>query len=164
MHLDNHCPGCGGGEGNQSCAIARCSFEHGRVEYCSQCSEFPCMKYEHIDDFDSFIIHRSRKKDFEKVEQIGISSYNAEQTEKIEILNFLLSNYNDGRRKNFFCVAVNLLELHEIKQVIKQIEENAEFNSLTLKDKSAHVVGLFQDIAKRQNVELKLRKKPSKKK
>ena len=24
MHLGGYCPGCGGGDGNQSCAIARC--------------------------------------------------------------------------------------------------------------------------------------------
>ena len=29
MFLSKHCPGCGGGEGNQSCKIARCSMEHG---------------------------------------------------------------------------------------------------------------------------------------
>ena len=34
----------GGGEGNQSCKIAKCSMQHGRVEYCNQCQEFPCDK------------------------------------------------------------------------------------------------------------------------
>lgn len=34
MFLNKNCPGCGGGEGNQSCKIARCSMEHSGVEYC----------------------------------------------------------------------------------------------------------------------------------
>ena len=29
MKLDGYCPGCGGGDGNQSCAIARCSIKRG---------------------------------------------------------------------------------------------------------------------------------------
>ena len=29
MFLNKNCPGCGGGEGNQTCKIARCSMEHG---------------------------------------------------------------------------------------------------------------------------------------
>lgn len=62
MHLGGYCPGCGGGEGNQSCKIARCSLDHGEPEYCSQCRDFPCEKYENIDLFDSFITHRIRKK------------------------------------------------------------------------------------------------------
>jgi len=28
MYLGKYCPGCGGGEGNQPCAMARCSLQH----------------------------------------------------------------------------------------------------------------------------------------
>ena len=28
MYLGKYCPGCGGGEGNQPCAMARCSLLH----------------------------------------------------------------------------------------------------------------------------------------
>ncbi len=40
MRLGKHCGGCG--NGNQSCAIARCSLEQGDVEYCYECKEYPC--------------------------------------------------------------------------------------------------------------------------
>lgn len=66
MHLGGYCPGCGGGKGNQSCKIAACSLRHscqdGRVEYCTQCKEFPCEKYDKIDERDSFISHGNQKK------------------------------------------------------------------------------------------------------
>ena len=75
MFLNKNCPGCGGGEGNQACKIARCSIEHGGVEYCFQCSEYPCERYDHIDDFDSFITHRRRKADLEKARQSGVEAY-----------------------------------------------------------------------------------------
>lgn len=42
MHLGGPCPGCGGGEGNQPCKIAKCSLERERIEYCNQCESFPC--------------------------------------------------------------------------------------------------------------------------
>ena len=45
MHLNKYCPGCGGGEGNQSCAIFRCGWEHGCPEYCFQCGEYPTVSY-----------------------------------------------------------------------------------------------------------------------
>lgn len=118
MHLGHHCPGCGGGAGNQSCKIAKCSLEHGGLEYCFECSDYPCEKYGRIDEFDSFISHQNRKMDMEKAKEIGMEAYNREQTEKIEILNSLLSRYNDGRRKSFFCVAVNLLDLQDIKKIM----------------------------------------------
>lgn len=50
MHVGGYCPGCGGGEGNQSCALARCSLEHGGLEFCADCAEYPCARYEGYND------------------------------------------------------------------------------------------------------------------
>jgi len=134
MFLNQYCPGCGGGKGNQSCKIARCSMEHDSVQYCFQCSEYPCEKYDHIDDFDSFITHRNRKSDMEKAKRLGIDAYNAEQAEKANILGIFLSQYNDGRKKTLFCVAVNLLELQELQTVLKEIDRQPDMETLTLKE------------------------------
>lgn len=159
MFLNKYCPGCGGGEGNQSCKIARCSMEHDGVEYCFQCGEYPCSKYEHIDDFDSFMTHRSRRSDMERVRQFGIEAYNVEQVEKIRILDILLSGFNDGRKKTLFCTAVTLLELQELREVLRQIENRSDLETLTLKEKSAFAAGLLQAAAAKNSIELKLRKK-----
>lgn len=67
MHLGGHCGGCG--FGNQSCALARCSLEHGSIEYCFQCDKYPCERYESIDEYDSFITHQKRKADLRKAQQ-----------------------------------------------------------------------------------------------
>lgn len=163
MHLDNYCPGCGGGAGNQSCRIARCSLQHGGIEYCYLCDEYPCEKYVDIDMFDSFITHRNQLMDLEKVKKIGIDAYQIELTEKIEILRYLLANYNDGRRKNFFCIAVNLLELQDVKSVVEQIATETKSDNLTLKEKSTLAVNLFQSMAVERNIVLKLNKKSNKK-
>lgn len=162
MHLGGYCPGCGGGDGNQGCTIARCSLKHDRVEYCFQCVEFPCDKYDGIEEYDSFIIHRNQKSDLRKAADIGIDGYNAEQLEKIKILKYLLQNYNDGRRKTFFCAAVNLLDLNVIKDIIRKIDDNEEADNLTIKDKAVYAAGLFQLAAENENIELKLRKKSNK--
>lgn len=159
MFLSKHCPGCGGGEGNQTCRIARCSMEHDGVEYCFQCGVYPCLKYEHIDDFDSFITHRNRRSDMKKAQQIGMEAYNAEQAEKAHILEVLLANYNDGRRKTLFCVAVNLMELQELQEILRQMECRADLETLTLKERSALAAGLLQTAAAKNNIDLKLRKK-----
>ncbi len=79
--------------------------------------------------------------------------------EKAQILSFLLSNYNDGRRKNFFCVAVNLLELSELQEVIKQLQSDKELLSFPIKEQSLYVVEKLQNIADKRNVKLKLIKK-----
>ena len=159
MFLNKYCPGCGGGEGNQSCKIARCSMEHNGVEYCFQCDEYPCPKYEHIDDFDSFMTHQGRKSDMERARQLGIEAYNAEQMEKTKILEILLSDFNDGRKKTFFCVAVNLLELEDVRNVMGQIKSAEKFGELSLKEKAACMTDRFRKVADEQGILLKLRKK-----
>ena len=109
MFLGKHCGGCG--NGNQSCGIAKCSLEHGKIEYCYECESYPCEKYRYIDKYDSFITHKRQKADLKMIQDIGVEQYNLQQREKMQILSHLLANYNDGRRKNFFCVTVNLLEI-----------------------------------------------------
>lgn len=157
MFLGNHCGGCG--NGNQSCKIARCSLEHGKVEYCFECPNYPCQQYAHIDDYDSFITHRHRKADLAKAQHIGIAQYNLEQQEKIRILSHLLASYNDGRRKTFFCAAVNLLELSDLQRAISELQSNGDLASLPLKERSAYAAGVIQKIADERNVTLKLIKK-----
>lgn len=161
MFFKKHCGGCG--NGNQSCAIARCSMEQGNVEYCFACKCYPCEKYQHIDDFDSFITHKQQKSDLEKAQRMGIDKYNLEQKEKMQILDYLLSNYNDGRRETFFCVAVNLLELSEIQEAVKQIKANSELSALSVKERSLYVVNVFQGIAAKRGLCLKLNKKKNSK-
>ena len=95
----------------------------------------------------------------EKAKRFGIDAYNAEQAEKAKILEVLLSNYNDGRKKTLFCVAVNLLELQELQTVLREIDCKPDVETMTLKEKSAFVAGLLQEAAATKNIDLKLHKK-----
>ena len=99
MHLGGYCPGCGGGAGNQSCTIAKCSLEHGSVPFCWECPEYPCSRYEGFDDRDSFVPHRNRQQDVAKARALGLDAYLAQLKEKRAILDELTAHYNDGRRK-----------------------------------------------------------------
>jgi len=109
-------------------------------------------------------------KDIAKIKNHGLAAYQSELNQKVEILRYLLENYNDGRRKSFFCIAVNLLELEDIKEVMSNLKlpSLAETGrrrghavaptNLTIKEKSQIAVQLFQDMAVKRNVELKLKK------
>lgn len=155
MNLGGHCSGCG--KGNQSCKIAKCSLEHGAINYCFECSLYPCETYLHIDEFDSFITHQNQKADMERAKSIGIESYDEEQREKVLILDMLLSGYNDGRRKTFFCLAVNLLPLSDLAAVVVRLKAA---DGLDIKERSAYAADLLQSAADAKGILLKLRKKP----
>ena len=124
------------------------------------CGEFPCNKYENIDAYDSFITHQRQMEDLNRAKTIGIETYTKEQIRKREILDRFLAECNDGRKKTFYCVAVNLLPLEDLEKVL-QLNENPEFSRLSMKEESSMVSGSLQKIADELNIELKLRKKPS---
>lgn len=159
MKLDGYCPGCGGGAGNQSCTVARCSLQRG-VEYCFQCPEYPCQSYQNFDRYDSFITHQSRAQDFVTAQQIGITVYCAELQEKLVLLKKLLEHYNDGRRKSFYCMAVNLLALSQLQAILQQLEEEGNLRGAFVKERAAAAVDLLQKAAAEKEIVLKLRKKP----
>lgn len=154
MHLGGHCGGCG--NGNQSCKIARCSLEHGGVEYCCECPKYPCEKYEKIDEYDSFITHRKRQVDMERLRTIGADRYNAEQEEKVRLLDYLLSSCNDGRKKTLFCLAVNLLELSDVQDVVEQL---MTADLPTVKERAVYAAALLQEAAGKKGILLKLNRK-----
>ena len=162
MKLDRYCPGCGGGDGNQSCPIARCSLERGGFAYCFQCEEFPCARYTQTDTYDTFLSKCNRMRDIERFRRIGQDAYHAEQADRIAVLNRLLENYNDGRRKSLFCLAAQLLEPQSLAAVLRQLD--AETAGLPQQEKAIRATDLLRALAEEQNIVLKLHKKPSKKK
>jgi hypothetical protein len=86
-----------------------------------------------------------------------IAAYEVELNTKIRILEDLLNNYNDGRRKGFFCLAVNLLDLVDITLIMERLKAEATPESTT-KEKAATAVRLFQALADGKGIVLKLRK------
>lgn len=129
-------------------------MQHGGYEYCTQCPDYPCERYAHVNEYDSFITHRNQKADLEKLQRIGEEAFNREQIEKRQILDRLLADYDDGRKKTLFCLAVNLMDLQTLKNIMKQADN--EFSELPLKERS---LALAQLLKGRSDTELKLRKK-----
>jgi len=114
-----------------------------------------------VEQSDSFITHLNQLKDMEKAKNIGLDNYSKELNEKISTLQILLTKYDDGRRKSFYCVAVNLLELHDIKAVMEKLELTI-CPEQSIKEKALIAVEMFQSTADQQGISLKLRKKVKK--
>lgn len=77
------------------------------MEYCFQCSTYPCQRYSSPSEADSFITYRNVITDFEKASREGLERYQTELNDKIGILEYLIDNYNDGRRKNYYCMSTS---------------------------------------------------------
>ena len=162
MRLGGYCPGCGGGAGNQSCAIAKCSLEHGGVPFCWACPEYPCSRYEDFDDGDSFVPHRNRRQDIAQAREMGLEAYLAQLEEKRAILDNLLAHYNDGRRKTLFNTAVYLLPLEDLRTAMTALNSRPEPAEQSVKERALAAAELLRKAADRRGISLKLNKKAKK--
>ena len=161
-HTDgkSKCPGCAGNgfsAVHPSCGIVSCCQRKG-IEYCYQCEEYPCMKYDGAGLSDSFITHKNQLRDLDKAKRVGMERYAVELNEKVGVLEELLKNYDDGRRKSLYCVAVNLLELEDVKSIMGDVFGKVALD-VPIKEKAAAVVHLFEVMADKKGISLKLRKK-----
>jgi len=161
----SRCPGCGGPDfalKHPSCAVITCNKNHDQVEYCYQCSSYPCQRYSGGGDADSFISYRNVASDFKKAATEGLDLYKIDLEQKIEILNFFLSNFNDGRKKSFYCNAINQLEIADLKEIMDRLSKasngGAVHRAASLKEKAERAVSLIENKAAEKNVDLKLRK------
>lgn len=158
MHnMDNGCPGCGGGEGHQSCSKIKCAIEKNIGEFCFECGQYPCDKYTGASEKDSFITYRNMFEDTEYAKENGIDKYEIILDEKADILRKLLENYNDGRKKTLFCTAVNLMDINDIKDAFKYIS-SVSSSQMTQKEKSAYAADTIKKKASERGISLKLRK------
>ncbi len=159
MNLGGYCPGCGGGAGNQSCAVARCALEQGGVEFCTQCGQFPCARYRKLLEYDSFIPHSRMVRDLERAGELGTEVYITQLKERRAILDQLLAGYNDGRRKSFYCLAVYLLEPDSLRRAFAEICGAVPADS-SVKEKAITAVGILKKAAEADGVTLNVNKKP----
>lgn len=153
--VQGNCPGCQ--EGSHCavvCPFVPCSLEHGGIQYCFECGEYPCDKYDGINEFDSLISHRNQLKDIEKAKEIGIGSYHKEQMIKKQFLLKILKNYNDGELV-FYCMAVNLMDIDDLRAIL--IYADSVTGGMSLSEKSDLLKKMLNDCAFKRGIELKLR-------
>lgn len=157
-NMKDCCPGCGGGEGHQSCPKVRCAVERNVKEFCFECGDFPCEKYDGAGEWDSFITYRNIFENMERIKIYGIDEYKRTLYEKKAILDRLLADYNDGRKKTLFCTAANLFDAETYASVFAEILENTDEN-MSLKERAAKAAEKINNAAKEMGISLKLRRK-----
>ena len=66
-------------------------------------------------------------------------------------MEYLLSTCNDGRRKTLFCLAVNLLELSDVRAIVEQLMA-ADLS--TTKERAVYAAALLQKAADEKGISL----------
>ena len=67
----------------------------------------------------------------------------------------MLQEFNEGRSKTYYCIASTVLEIEELKTALKRAREEQK---LDMKEKAKFLHSILDDIAKKKQYYLKLRK------
>jgi hypothetical protein len=93
-----------------------------------------------------------------KAAAYGIDAYAAELEQKIMILRDLLDNYNDGRQKSMFCLAVNLFEMKDLKETMAELKRSVGVHK-PIAERAAVASRVIKAAAKKLDVTLTMRKR-----
>ncbi|MBR3476288.1 MAG: DUF3795 domain-containing protein [Candidatus Methanomethylophilaceae archaeon] len=134
------------------CQMAPCSVRHGNLQYCFECPEYPCKHYDGFDSYDTLVLHRNQHKDMQKAKEFGIEVYLAEQRQKVGLLNRLLENYDDGENQVFYCAAVNMFSVDDMRSIIDKAD--SETAGMALAERSKYVENALRTFASKKGIKL----------
>lgn len=155
------CPGCGGlnfPEKHPSCGILTCCVIKNGFEVCSDCKDYPCKRFDsEKDGFDSFVTHKKVFTNLDEIKNNGIETFIEKQSIRIQILKDLLSEFDDGRSKSFYCISCALLPLDKLQEVNGFAHNLNE--TIDQKMKSKLIKNHIARIADSMDIDLTLNKK-----
>lgn len=158
---DSACPGCGGlnfNEKHPSCGFLTCCVIKKGFEVCSDCNDYACKRFDsEKDGFDSFVTHKKVFANLDFIKNRGIEQFIEDQKVRMDILNDLLTNFDDGRSKSFYCISCALLPVDRLQE-LHEFAQNMN-GEIELKEKSKQVKNSLTKIADSMKIELKLNTK-----
>jgi len=143
------------------CPFITCAVKRKGIEFCWECEESQgCDKWrKHREagrSHDSFKCYQKLEDDISFILENGVKEFEKAQKAREKLLVEMLNGYNEGRSKNYYCVAATVMEPDELKDAIAQAEKKSD--GLGIKEKSKILHSILDDIAAKKNYCLKLRK------
>jgi len=140
------CPGCDGIDfqlKHPSCSFITCCVKKKGLEVCGECAEFPCLKIKRSDEYDkvpdssSYPTYKKVLPNLIFIKENGIEKFMEQQMKRIEILEKMLENYDDGRSRSFFCRAANTMDISILEHSLEQAESIIKKENIEPEDKKS---------------------------
>jgi hypothetical protein len=144
-----------------SCPFVTCAVKKKGIELCTDCKECDsCERLRgHIEAskaHDSFVCYQKLADNLAFIKAHGIEAFEASQAERGRLLARMISGFDDGRSKSFYCVAATVLEVPELEAALLEAEKAAA--SASKKDRAKALRAGLEEIASSRGYVLKLRK------
>jgi hypothetical protein len=162
----SRCPGCAGPDfasKHPSCGVLTCCVKKHHLEVCGQCAEFPCEKMAKRLDcpVDSVLTYQNIRHHMSFIKEQGLPKFLEQQQQRIALLERMLSGYNEGRSKSFYCLAASLLPIDTVAAALNEAEKRIKTGGIKpadLKGRAQILRDVLNAEASGKGIELKLRK------
>jgi len=162
----SRCPGCCGPEffsKHPSCSFITCCVRRRNLEVCAECLDFPCSKfksdeeYQQLKESSSYPSYKKVISNLNFIKEHGIEKFIEQQKKRIELLETMIVDFDDGRSRSFYCKSAALLDLmtfeNSLGKAIRKIKtDNIKPNDT--KTKAKILKGILSGNALNEGVEL----------
>lgn len=143
------------------CLFITCAIKKTGVEFCWDCEKNEsCEKWKKHREAgktrDSFKSYQKLESDIEFIAKYSLKAYEEQQKTRESLLRMMLARFNEGRSKSYYCIAVTVLEIDELKDAIDKA--TAASKTMSLKDKSRLMHTILDHAAAESGYVLRLRK------
>jgi len=142
----SRCPGCCGPEffsKHPTCSLITCCVKKKNLEVCAECSDFPCSKfksdeeYRQVKESSSYPSYKKVMPNLNFIKEHGIEKFIGQQKKRIELLEKMLANFNDGRSRSFYCKSAALLDLTTLENSLDKAMKKIKTNNIKPNDAQA---------------------------
>ena len=143
------------------CPFITCAVKKKGIEFCWECAEYhDCERWRKHREAgrtgDSFKCYQKINEDIDFILEKGFDEYWGLQREREEILREMLRGFNEGRSKNYYCIAATVMETGELREALDKAARESEGMDSKGRSKALHAI--LDGIAEKKGYVLKLRK------
>ena len=106
--------------------------------------------------YDSFKCYQTLEHDISFIQERGISEFERIQKQREHLLKEMLTAFNEGRSRSYYCLAATVLDVEELREALTRAQKGSD--GLDVKGKSKVLRSILDDIAKKKGYHLRLRK------
>ena len=143
------------------CPFITCAVKKKGVEFCWECSEnSTCDRWakhrEAGKQHDSFKCYQKLEDDISFILGHGITEFEEQQKIREHILEEMLSEFNNGRSKSFYCIAATVMKIDELQEMLTKARQQSKEIAPNEKAKVMH--SLLEQISNDKSYLLRIRK------
>ncbi len=142
----SRCPGCAGPgffDKHPGCSFITCCVRDRRLEACGECADFPCAKFKtseeraRIPESPSYPIYAHAWPNLWFIREHGIERFVQRQGERIRLLESMLTEFDDGRSKGFFCKAAGTYEVEALLTALAEARRTTSSEGIAQVDRKS---------------------------